>query len=231
MDGYPWVRGISFRTDKLMLLDPGAFNAFLGMGGAVTQQMAWRRAYACPCFNPASGAAVPSCQVCGGKGHTWDDEVIGNTGLTNQSPAKMMAQFGVWEPGDAILSIPSNSPLYAAGWYDRFRALGATNPFSRNLTHGTEDVVYGTLVEIDRVFWIDTDGITLIDGDIPDFDDIGNLTWEAGEIAPAVGQQYSVTGTKFMEYYAYRQLPANRNVGIAGLPLKLPVRSFDLFSR
>ena len=103
-----------------MQLSPTAFNAHLLNIG---QRLGWRRAFACPCVNPASGAARQDCPLCRGKGRQWAAEVIGVAGMQNQSQKKGFAQFGTWEPGDALLTVGSDSPFYDAGQYDRFRAV------------------------------------------------------------------------------------------------------------
>lgn len=212
-----------------MRFNPAAFNRFLGPGGPVTQELAWRRAFSCPCFNPASGATLPNCPVCRGKGRIWSDEVTGNAGFTNQAPGKSFAQFGVWEPGDALLTIPETSPFYVAGWYDRFRGLNSSSPFSYNLTRGDNDILYGTVQSITRVFWLGTDQTTIIEGGIPTVGSDGSLTWASGE--PPAGKQYSLTGVKFDEYFVFRTLTSDRNVGVNGLPLRLQLRVFDLAGR
>ena len=208
-----------------MQLSSGAFNAFLG---GVGQDFQWRRASACPCINPASGAATPNCPFCSGKGVTWAAEVAGKAGMQQQSPRKQFAMFGVFEPGDATLTIPSNSVLYGAGHLDRFRALNSTNPFSTAMIRGDNDKILGTVQSISRVYWIAAD--VIVEGGIPAVGDDGTLTWTSGE--PPAGTAYSISGIKYDEFFVYLSLPSDRNAHAgAALPRKLLARKFDLFNR
>lgn len=214
-----------------MRLSPGAFNAHLATMG---HELAWRRSYACPCITPGSGQADPKCAWCGGKGRQWDDESPANVakcGFTSQSAKKGMAEFGVWEPGDAVLSIGSNCPFYTCGRFDRFRSTKSTHVFTDNLRRGFNDRLAGSIVSIDRVFWLDA-GKNLVEGSIPSVGDNGVLTWADGDVAPGDGVVFSIAGERWDEYYAFLDLPQNRPIhNGADLPRKLPVRRFDLFGR
>lgn len=210
-----------------MQLSPGAFNAFLG---GIGQDFAWRQSFACPCVNPASGAAKQNCPLCFGKGRQWSAEVSGKAGMTNQSQKKGFASFGTWEPGDAVLTIGSDSALYAAGQYDRFRAVNSTHVFSHNLMHDGSDKLLGTVVSISRVFWLNSAGTATVEGGIPTVAADGSMTWATGE--PSAGAAYSISGVKYDEFFVYMDLPSNRNEHAgATLPKRLPVRRFDLFGR
>lgn len=210
-----------------MQLSPGEFNGFLATVG---QKFAWRQAFACPCVNPASGASKPGCPLCNGKGQMWGAEVPGVAGMTSQNQKKGFANFGTWEPGDAVLTIGSDSPLYQAGHFDRFRAINSTQRFSQIVVPGQNDKLLGTIVSISRVFWLTPDGTAAIEGDIPTVGADGSLTWDSG--APPAGKTYSISGVRYDEFFAYMALPSNRNEHQgAALPQKLPVRKFDLFGR
>ncbi|HCE08552.1 MAG TPA: hypothetical protein DEQ40_08120 [Oxalobacteraceae bacterium] len=210
-----------------MQLSPDAFNGFLiGVG----QQFAWRQSFACPCVNPASGAAKPNCPLCNGKGQMWAAEVAGIAGMTSQNQKKGFANFGTWEPGDAVLTVGSDSPLYGAGQYDRFRAINSTQRFSQIVVPGQNDKLLGTIKSVSRVFWLNTAGDTAIDGGIPAINADGSMTWTSG--APPADTTFSISGVKYDEFYLYLALPSNRNEHQgAELPQKLPVRKFDLFGR
>lgn len=212
-----------------MRLSPARFNGFLS--GPVSQRFGWRRADACPCFNPDSGAADQACTLCRGKGWTWRAEVTADcfAGMTNQTPAKGMAAFGVWEPGDATLTIPANSALYNVGWYDRIRALDSTNPFSSKFIHDGGDALLGSISCIDRVYWLADDRVTIVEGGIPQVADNGALSWSAGE--PPAGRAYAINGVKYDEFFVFKTLSSDRNSGINGLPKKLLARVFDLLGR
>jgi hypothetical protein len=145
-----------------MRLSPQAFNNHLN---GIGQDFMWRRAIACPCINPASGAATPGCSFCNGKGVQWSAEVAGKAGMQAQSQRKQFAMFGVYEPGDATLTIQSDSALYEAGHLDRFRSLNSTNPFSMAMIRGDNDKLLGSIKSISRVFWIA--GASIVEGGIP----------------------------------------------------------------
>jgi hypothetical protein len=213
-----------------MQLQPARFNALLNNIG---QQFMWRQAFACPCVSPASGAAREDCPLCHGKAWQWQAEVgPAIAGCQNLKPSIAYAAFGGWSRGDALLTIGSDSALYGAGQYDRFRALNATDPFSANLIHGTRDYLLGTVQTFTRVFWLSEDGTTNIEGDLPSIDANGNLTWAMGANAPPVDATYSVSGVKFEEYFAYPDKPSDRaEHSGAALPKKLLARRFDVFGR
>lgn len=207
-----------------MRLSPARFNQFLT--GDVVQHFAWRQRSACPCVTPSSGQAKFNCPLCLGKGHLWADEVAGHAGMTNQTPQKAQAIFGSWETGDCVLTIPSNSPLYAARQFDRFRAIDSTNPFSEVLVPGRVARLLGKIVSIDRVFWVNTAGDEIVEGGIPSVDVDGNLSWTAD--APPAGVSYTVEGIRYDEFFCFKPLAVDRNSGVSGLPRKLAARVFSL---
>lgn len=204
------------------------FNALLG--GPVRQDLLWFKHSACPCVNPASGAADPLCPICGGTGHTWADPVAAWAGVTSQSPRKAYAVFGSWAPGDAVLTIGSDSPLYAAAEFDRIQLLGSSTPFSEVRTPGLNDRMRAPVRAITRVFWLSPDRSTVVEGGVPVVAADGSLSWPNGG-APPEGVSYTVEGLRFLELYVYGPLASNRNSGASGLPLKLAARSFDLLGR
>lgn len=209
-----------------MRLDPTAFNDFLSTIG---QRLLWRRAFACPCINPASGSPKPGCPNCRGKGRAWAAPVEGVAGVAGMKVQREWAQFGTWESGDTILSIPSDSPLYAMGQFDRITQLDNTEPFSVTLTRGQNDVLRGKVTEISRVFWLTPVGAS-VDGEIPTVSDSGVMTWATG--APPAGIQYSVTGRVNPEYFVFSELPSSRGMHSgAALPRKVVCRKFDLFGK
>lgn len=194
------------------------------------QNFAWRAAAACPCVSPASGAANPNCPICSSTGRVWAAEVSCVAGMQQMRNDKAIASFGTWAPGDALFTVGSNSPLYAAKQYDRIRAVNATNPFSQVLVPGANDKLLGTIISISRVFWLNPAGDTIIEGGIPTVNANGSLTFTSG--APPANTQFSVTGIRYDEFYVYMQLPANRNNDLGStLPKKFQGRRFDLFGR
>ena len=113
-----------------MQLSPTRFNRLLRPPGGLGQKVSWRRAYACPCRHPHSGAALPGCLQCAGCGVIWSAPKAAWTGLASMRVAREWANFGLWESGDVVLTIPSDSPLYAAGEHDRLVMLDSSEPFS-----------------------------------------------------------------------------------------------------
>lgn len=214
-----------------MRLNPVAFNSFLS--GNIGQFMNWRKANACPCFNPKSGAAMPGHPLCGGKGWIWDVPVKTKAGLTQQKVERGWKDFGTFEPGDGILTIPSDSAMYdLCGRFDRIELLNSTDAFKLLLTRGIVDRIFLPVVNFTRVFWLDPLNVNaMIDGGLPAIDANGNLTWPNND-GPPVGTQYSIAGIRYTDYYVFDNLPSDRNEHFgARLPRKLFMRRFDLFGR
>lgn len=210
-------------------LQPAAFNRLLAAAGPVGQPAAWRRSFACPCANPNSGSGKPDCPACHAKGRTWSEEEDGDVGASAQAAQKAFEKLGVWEPGDVMLTIPSSSPIYKAGQYDRIRLKQAMNPFSMVIVPDLNDRIIGSIVQLDRLFWLDDAGEP-VEGALPSIDDAGVMTWTAGQ-EPPDGKQFSISGIRHDEYYVFRDLTGDRNAGTLGLPRKLHARRFDLFAR
>src|SRR5699024_6688222 len=90
-------------------LSPKQFNRWLNTIG---QTFSWRASYFCPCIEEHTGAPDNHCGLCGGRGRIWKAEVEGNSGIAGQKVQRQWAEFGMWEVGDVVLTIPSDSPLY-----------------------------------------------------------------------------------------------------------------------
>lgn len=210
-----------------MQLNPGAFNAFLA---GIGQQVKWRRSYACPCITKNSGAAKPNCPLCSGKGRIWDAAVDGVVGIAGQKTQLQWAQFGMWENGDAVLTVPENSPVYNAGQFDRIQMMNSTDPFSLSLTRGQNDKLRMPVEAVNRVFWLNPAGTAIVEGGLPTVAADGTLTWAAGE--PPPGVTYSINGTRYSEYFIFQNYLSDRNEHSgARLPKRVVARSFDLFGR
>jgi hypothetical protein len=202
------------------------FNDHLATMG---QDFLWRKASMCPCVNPHSGAAKPNCPICNGKGRRWTIPLSVKAGLASEKILRQWAQFGRFEAGDAVLSVPENSPLYEAGQFDRVIMLNATDQFSLVLVRGQNDRISFPVQNIDQVYWI-VSGNTIVEGDIPIVDSNGQLSWASG--SPSAGIQYSISGTRYSEHFVWDELPSDRKHHYgARLPRKLVVRRFDLFGR
>lgn len=214
-----------------MRLNPAAFNGWLS--GNVGQNMQWRKANVCPCFNPNSGAAIPGHRLCGGKGWIWDAPILAKAGLTQQKVSREWAQFGQFEAGDGILTIPGDSTMYdEVGRFDRIELLNSTDVFKLQLTRSVTDRIFLPVVKFIRVFWLDpANNLLTIDGALPVIDADGNLTWPNNDGPPA-DTQYSISGTRYTDYFIWNNLPSDRNEHFgARLPKKLLIRRFDLFGR
>lgn len=213
-----------------MQLSPAKFNNFLG---SIGQKYVWRKSYACPCIDLHSGASKPSCPLCSGSGRQWIAPVNGVAGMSGAKTQREWAQFGVYESGDVVVTIGSDSPMYVMGQFDRVTALNATNQFSTILTRGSNTEVSKlnliTITEIDRVFWLNTGGTAVVEGGIPTVAN-GVPTWSTG--APPSGVQYTISGVRQLEYFCYGDFPSNRNEHSgAPLPKRVVLRDFDLFNR
>ncbi|HET7675841.1 MAG TPA: hypothetical protein VFL54_09995 [Gammaproteobacteria bacterium] len=210
-----------------MNLSPTRLNALLNKVG---QDVAWRAGYDCPCRNPRSGAADPGCANCHGLGVTWRvDATAARTALAAQKIQRQWADFGLWQNGDVVLSIPSDSPLYDIGEFDRVVFSQSSEPFSHTRIHDGTDRLAFPVVTVSRVFWLANDAI--VEGGIPDVDAAdGVLTWAGGE--PPPGMQYSITGRRRPEYFCFGDFPQDRaHQGGARLPRRVVLRKFDLFGR
>jgi hypothetical protein len=207
-------------------LDPDAFNAFLG---GVGQDVLWRRASMCPCRDPITGSPRQGCPVCGNRGVIWDDPVTATVGVTSMRVKREWAAFGLWESGDEILTIPSDSPLYACGERDRVVMIDSSEPFQAVLMKGTNDRLLYPVVEIDRAFCVAAGAV--VDLALPAVQEDGTVVWAAGE-GPDAGVQYSLRGRKHQEYYMLQEIPKDRaHFHGAHLPRLCQFRRFDLFGR
>jgi hypothetical protein len=191
------------------------------------QRFAWRRSDACPCVNPHSGAPDPYCPHCGGKGRIWGAAVEGTCGIAGAKVQREWATFGVWEQGDVVLSIPSDSALYAMNQYDRAVMLNSTSPFSQ-VMDGAK--IGHHVASIDRVFWLHPETRAIVEGGIPTVAVDGTLSWASG--APPEGVVYTITGRRSPEYFCWGEYPQDRaHHHGAALPRRVVLRKYDLMNR
>jgi hypothetical protein len=211
-----------------MKFNTAAFDRHLKNMG---QRVLWRRSFGCACVNPVSGAPDPKHLLCAGKGRIWDAPQETVTGIARQETVAEWAQSGLWESGDMVLSIPQSSPLWDAGMFDRVTMLNSNDVFSQPLIRGapTEKLVF-TPETITRVFWLHPTTRLIVEGGIPTIGANGIPVWTEGE--PPAGTSYSMTGTKYSEYFLFDKFPSNRNVHSGmRLPKRVVARKWDLFGR
>lgn len=213
-----------------MRLSGAAFNRHLRHMG---QDVEWRKSSLCPCQNEFSAAPQTSCGICHGKGYTWAAGVAGVVGVTGQRASVQYKEFGEYMEGDSLLSVQADSVLYEIGKYDRVSLLNATDRFSVTRVHDDNDLLDLRLKEITRIHWLTEDLSAEVEGVIPSWDsDTGQLTWADPEGEPPAGAQYTITGTRYMEYFVWTDMSGDRNMHQGEtLPRKVPVRLWDLFGR
>lgn len=210
-----------------MRFNSAAFNNHLANIG---QKCIWQRSYTCPCINPNSGSPSPSCPRCGGRGKFWIEGVPTVVGIASQKVQQNWAKLGLWESGDSVVSVPEDSPMYEIGQGDRVLMMNGTDRFSVPLIRGAPNEFMRLPVEkIERVFWFDTNSRE-VEGSIPTIGANGALIFGAN--APPLGKTYTLTGTRYAEYYCYQNFPSDRNQhqGMR-LPKLVVMRHFDLFGR
>lgn len=199
----------------------------------IGQRVNWRRSFACACVDPRSGNPDPKHALCSGKGRLWNPPVETVTGIARQETVAEWAQSGLWESGDMVLSIPSNSPLWDAGQFDRVTMLNSTDVFSQPFLRGapTERLLFQPS-SITRCFWLNpANKNQIIEGGLPVVDANGLLSWPAGG-EPPPGVSYSLSGSKYDEYYIFGQFPSDRNMHSGmKLPKRVVARKWDLFGR
>lgn len=209
-----------------MRLNPTEFNQLLnGLG----QHFTLRKAFACPCVNPNSGAAKLNCPFCDGKGRQWTAGVDGKAAVVSRDAMRKVVDIGLMDEGDMMISIPSDSPIYQIGQFDRVVTRNRTEPFSKNMVRGQNDVLKLPVLLIERACWIDKSG-QMVEAEPPTVGADGVLSWRAN--APPMGTTYSLTGRQQQEYFVYQEMPFDRPMHFGStLPRKVILRRFDLLGR
>jgi hypothetical protein len=155
-------------------------------------------------------------------------------GVSGQKARMQYAQLGLWQAGDVVVSIPSDSAMYGIGQWDRVVFLNAELPFSLKLMRSAPDeiLLYTAVAAIDRVFWLNPLSTAIVEGGIPTVGADGSLTWPTGQQAPPANQQYTITGSRQAEYWVPFDMAQNRNEsGGIPLPRRILLRVFDLANR
>jgi hypothetical protein len=222
-----------------MYLNPAHFNRFLAKMG---QDCAWRRSHACPCRNARSGAADPKCPQCTGLGTYWDAAVACAVALSGQKVQAEWAKFGRWESGDQVVTLPSDSPAYALGQFDRLVMLQSSVPFSVILRPG--DTLREPVDSVEQVSWFEGGALVSVQrpsssGQCATFP----ASWLSGVqpeepprtwfgSTPPAEAQVTVSGRKRPEYFCLQEYPQDRaHHHGRPLPRRVVLRKFDLFGR
>lgn len=211
-----------------MQLNPAAFNALLASEG---QQFDWRKGYACPCINPATGSPNPRCATCHGLGRFWDAPIRGIAGVGSRDVMQPFAMFGNWDSGDIMLSIGSDSPLYAVGMMDRVTSVNRTEPFSANLIAGVNTLSRYRIQSVDAAYWAQPGGAVTLLSPAPSVDATGAIVYDPAAVPPN-GSTVSLTGRRYPEFFVYMDIPMDRpHQSGSALPRRVVLRRFDLFGR
>lgn len=213
-----------------MQLSVNRFNAQLGEMG---QRMLWRRSNLCTCRDPHSGSANPECPVCDGKGVFWDAGVGAWAGVVGAKAMRAYADFGKWEDGDVLISIPSDSPLWMAGESDRVTFINGHEPFQVNLKRGATTLAPFTVDRVQRCFWLGPNGSALIDCELPRVDPVTReLSWADQSRAPDPGAQFTLRGLRKPEYFLWKEIPITRaHFNGMALPKRVMLKKFSLFGQ
>ncbi len=213
-------------ADSGAFINQFEFNALLNEVG---QEFWWRKAVACPCVDPYSGQPKQDCIYCSGKAHIWGDPACSKAGIISQSQVKKLVPFGLMDTGDIMVSIPSDSPMYDIGSFDRAQMRNRTEPFTMAIVQGVNSTLRFTPTSIDSVHWIDTVTGDFITGTIPEIS--GNLLVWSGTTPPE-GQQFTLTGRRYPEYYCYQEQPLDRPHQFGEpLPRRVVLKRFDVAGR
>jgi len=204
--------------------NPAEFNGFLN---GIGQDVLWRRAFACPCVNPTSGQASAKCKHCKGQGRMWEEAKGARTGVAGGSVQKRWREFGMFDDSDIVLSVPSDSILYAIGPYDRVLFMNRSEPFSQNIIKGVNERINWFVLEVDRVFY-ENDAGELVNAPLPLVLPDGKLDWTGVEVPDGV--TFSVTGRRRGEYFCVPALAFDRphHAG-ATLPRRVVLRNFSMY--
>ncbi|GAN83807.1 hypothetical protein NO263_03455 [Gluconacetobacter entanii] len=212
-----------------MLPNVAVCNALLSSTGGLGQNISWEPSAPCPCIGGTLNAPQPNCPQCHGIGHIWFAAQAAWSAMTSMKLVRQWAQYGEWMSGDIVMSIPSDSPFFAAGEYDRVTLSQSSEPFGRTITVGENDRLAFTPLSIDRVFWLSADGSEIITGGIPVVNADGTLTWPADLPVPAAGQTFTMTGRRSPLYFLFRDFPQDReHASGLQLPRRVVLRKFDL---
>lgn len=190
----------------------------------------WLQSTLCPCQNTHTGGADLTCSLCGGVRFLWSDPVEVVIGVQTQQQRRRWAPMTEWLEGDAIVTIPPESPAMDAKEYDRFVILDARYPYVAILKRDTKDIVKHALIHrVNAVWAIINDARVDFIEDV-DYRINGNqVVWLTGTLPSA--QQYTIEYDAAPEYYVYQELSRSRIYFRRAMPRMVHVRLMDLFSQ
>lgn len=200
------------------------------MLSSLGQTAQWQQARICPCRSSTSGGANVNDPVCGGTGYLWSNPIACKIALEAMNTGREYAMTAEWEKGDIVATLPSDSPAYQAGEYDRLTLTQSSLRINHILTRGVNDALrYRHPISIEEVFSVVGGAKTILTPNL-DFSLIGNaISWNTNVIP--VGTQYSITYTAHPEYFFYKELVMDRPHGGRSLPRKVHLRLMELFGR
>jgi hypothetical protein len=140
-----------------MRFNQAAFNRLLSAtGGGLGQRVAWRPAAPCPCADRHSGQPRVGCPIGDGRGGWWGMGGPAWTGLAGQKATRSWASSADYLSGDVVVTIPSDSPLWAAGERDRVTFNDSSQPFHQQMRRGENDQLGPAhrAATLERVSWI-----------------------------------------------------------------------------
>ena len=214
-----------------MVLSVARFNAQLAVQG---QNMTWARASNCPCRSiDVTGSPKPDCNNCDGAGVFWAAPVPCIAGLSGQQVQRQWTAGGQYKSGDVVVSIPSNTPLYDAGEFDRVMMVNSSESVDYIEVFG-EERARAPWISVDTVFYVDELAQEVTQCTLPTVNADGSLTWstDPAAVLPAQGQQYTIQGRAQLEFFVFQGLVQDRaHYGGLALPRKVALRRFALFGR
>jgi len=194
------------------------------------QPALWFQAFTCPCRKPETLGADPTCPVCDGRGSRWDAGVAVQIGFATPQATREFDLPTAWVNGDAMITLPTDSPAYHAGEYDRFVLTETTYRYSSILSRGTTDTLpYHRIACVERV-WMIANGQPITLREYVDYRlDENRLVWLTNAVP--VGTQYAVQYRAMAEYFVFKDLVQDHHAFGDALPRKVHVRVMSLFGQ
>lgn len=218
----------------MISLSPERFNKLISNLG---QTVIRRKAVACPCRDEYSNAALQGCPVCHGKGIYWTLGTTSYIGVSGMQVQRHWAQFGSYEQGDVVVTVPSDADTYLLSEYDRVLFTDSTQGFTQIFRKGVDDnPIPFAIQSVEAITWLEPDPITEIETVVtadptPVLDTDNTLDWDGCDEPPS--GQYTLTGRRYAEYFvapgALVQI-RQHHFG-ADLPHKVVLRRWELFGR